>query len=353
MDVMKEYAPVDIVIITALKDELNAVLAVFDEKTPSIEQKGPLSAFRGRIQNEVLDRPIEIVAIQAPGMGNVAAAQTVARAIDVWNPSHLILAGIAGGVKSKDIDSLGDVVIADQIVGYEPGKVRNSGLEHRWEVFRPTYPLLTAAREISQQDWWKIISKPRPSGGTSRPPKAHFGVVASGEKVIASADTIKDLKSVWSKLAAVEMEGYGSAFASYTSASRTGFLMAKSLSDWSNSKKDDRWREYACSASASFLRRLIQRFSFDPPPGPEKQPHKTDRKPFSGRNKIELCRRLGNSWEDLADYFEIPPWERARFKQGRECQGIWEWLELRRKLEALLDGLRFIDRGDLADILTD
>ena len=27
---------------------------------------------------------------------------------------------------------------------------------------------------------------------------------------------------------------------------------------------------------------------------------------YSGKQKIEFCKRLGNNWEELADYFDIP-----------------------------------------------
>ena len=60
---------------------------------------------------------------------------------------------------------------------------------------------------------------------------------------------------------------------------------------------------------------------------------------------------MGNNWEDLADYFDIPLADRARFRPGRECQDIWEWLELRQRLGGLVDALRRISREDLIDEL--
>ena len=45
---------------------------------------------------------------------------------------------------------------------------------------------------------------------------------------------------------------------------------------------------------------------------------------FSGKAKINFCRRLGKNWLDLADYFEIPEYYRSRFRQGYECQEILE-----------------------------
>lgn len=66
--------------------------------------------------------------------------------------------------------------------------------------------------------------------------------------------------------------------------------------------------------------------------------------------RIELCQRLGDDWRLLADYFEIPDDHRRRFEKGWECQGVWNWLEDRGRLDELPDGVRYINRADLADL---
>ncbi len=70
-----------------------------------------------------------------------------------------------------------------------------------------------------------------------------------------------------------------------------------------------------------------------------------------GKVKIELCQRLVTDWQTLADYFEIPPAERARFDLGWEPQRVWEWLDAHGKLARLAEGLRYIGREDLAELL--
>ncbi|MFO1430844.1 MAG: SUMF1/EgtB/PvdO family nonheme iron enzyme [Candidatus Competibacteraceae bacterium] len=69
-----------------------------------------------------------------------------------------------------------------------------------------------------------------------------------------------------------------------------------------------------------------------------------------GQVKVEICQRLGDGWKDLANYFQIPPHEEARFDPGDECRDIWAWLESRRRLEELPEALRYIKRKDLADL---
>ena len=72
-----------------------------------------------------------------------------------------------------------------------------------------------------------------------------------------------------------------------------------------------------------------------------------------GKVKLDLCRRLGEDWRNLADYFEIPAADRARFDKGWEPQRVWEWLDDRRKLAKLAEGLRYIKRDDLVALLPD
>ena len=73
--------------------------------------------------------------------------------------------------------------------------------------------------------------------------------------------------------------------------------------------------------------------------------------PFSGKAKIAACDHLGDSWRKLADYFEIAPADRARFERGDEARGIWEWLENRRRLGELPQGLIAVGRNDVVELL--
>ena len=73
--------------------------------------------------------------------------------------------------------------------------------------------------------------------------------------------------------------------------------------------------------------------------------------PLSGPLRIQLCRRLGEDWSDLADYFGIPSDRRRKFTPGRECHGILDWLQERDCLHRLVEGLIGIGRDDLATLL--
>lgn len=90
-----------------------------------------------------------------------------------------------------------------------------------------------------------------------------------------------------------------------------------------------------------------------PPPLPDPPvfPVPLPKPPFSGKAKIAVCDRLGDDWRKLADSFEIAPADQGRFERGHEARSIWEWLENRRRLGDLPQGLIAIGRKDLVELL--
>jgi hypothetical protein len=74
--------------------------------------------------------------------------------------------------------------------------------------------------------------------------------------------------------------------------------------------------------------------------------------PASGPLKIQLCDRLLSDWQKLADYFDISSADRARFERGREPHEVWEWLQSHGRFGELKEGLSYIGRPDLVELLT-
>ena len=345
---MYEDDSVDVVIVTALSKERDAVLRYLDapQRVESINRV----VYKSYLKHEASDNRYRIVLLCFGGMGNVQAATAVTQAIDVWNPSAIILTGIMGGIEgSKRL--LGDLIVAEQIVGYELGKIKETETERRFEVLRPANLLVEKARNFPQQKWAldsRTIS--RPDGTSERViPKVHFGVVASGEKVIADTITIPELTTSWTKLIGVEMEGFGTAQAVYQSEPAPKMLMVKGICDWADPDKNDEWQAYSADIAAAYIVNFLRTNPLERWDNKQVQPKVVHI--FSGQIKIQLCRRLGKEWSDLADYFDIPDYHRSRFSQGRECQEIWEWLQVRDRLYSLRDALIYIGRADLIDLL--
>jgi len=104
--------------------------------------------------------------------------------------------------------------------------------------------------------WKDFANVPRPDG-TSGEPHIHFGVIASGEKVVADEAVRDEIASGHRKIKAIEMEGYGFGRAIWQSFDRVRHLVIKSISDRANINKDDEWRQYAATCAASFARHFL------------------------------------------------------------------------------------------------
>lgn len=249
--------PTDFVIITALQEELEALLA----KLPSYQQLPPADEdVRVYYQTDLsvtfsdeTTGSYRLVLMSLPGMGRVQAANATNDAMRRWNPRYVLLVGIAGGIAEAGVKR-GDVLIADQVADYELQKLIDQGNQIRWEVHRADPRLLEAARNLGN-NWRKRIKKRRPQKGTA---ERFIGPVATGDKVIAIKEAIEHLRRDWPKLLGIEMEAGGAASAAFQAAQRPGFLMIRGVSDLADENKDDSWRQYACHVAAAFAITFLQ-----------------------------------------------------------------------------------------------
>jgi nucleoside phosphorylase len=131
---------VDCLILTAISKELSSLLFQFRHFRPVVsEQSLAFPYFETTAPNGM-----RIVAGMPSGMGQLEAAALTRDAIATFNPKAVLLVGIAGGM-DKDIP-LGDVVVSEQIVDYEIGKVTAEGFGPRWSVYRPDAHLLAKSK---------------------------------------------------------------------------------------------------------------------------------------------------------------------------------------------------------------
>ncbi|HEY1916813.1 MAG TPA: 5'-methylthioadenosine/S-adenosylhomocysteine nucleosidase [Streptosporangiaceae bacterium] len=243
--------PVDVAILAALAVERAAI----------VDAMGNCSVLRWRgLDLHVGDiAGQQILVYPIDRMGNVAAAQATEQVIRAWHPARLILVGIAAGAPGSLAEMLpGDILIPDQIVGYELAKVTRGGAERRYEVYRSDVGLLEHVRSLRSADWAAGIPVPRPGDPSGRlRPLIHIGPVLTGDKVIADGPTLAELRLAWPKAIAVEMESLGVALAAYQNG--VGFLMIKAVSDFADEKKNDEWHRYAAFAAARFAVAVLTR----------------------------------------------------------------------------------------------
>ena len=253
--------PVDFLVFAPLEEERNALLS----KLPGYRQLDGDGTdvhvyFEAEVATRRKDGAVYRVIVTSPsGMGPVQAAITASAATTRWQPEHVIVVGIAGGLSAEV--SLGDVMVARSVADYTVGKVGEDGTrEERWEMYPADPGLLHAANAFGSARCEDLVAEPRPEGTDE--PARHAGVIASGGDVIASKDLIALYRKDMPKLIGVEMEGGGVAAALHGHKLRPRFLMVRGVSDLcdgeGNAAMKKRWRAYARDVAAAYVAGLLR-----------------------------------------------------------------------------------------------
>lgn len=117
---------VDVLVLTALKEELDALLEVrAPMREPWVVNDGDPPLYVGVLDGRA--GPIRVAAARVAKMGGVATATLAARLIETVKPACLAMCGVCAG-QPEDTE-LGDVVIADRLFHHDEGKIRSDGFQ--------------------------------------------------------------------------------------------------------------------------------------------------------------------------------------------------------------------------------
>ncbi|MEZ4449114.1 MAG: effector-associated domain EAD1-containing protein [Nannocystaceae bacterium] len=321
----------DVLLICALKDEYDQVLAVTDGLLAPgwVEHPGPRGWIVADASYSTLrGRPLTIRTTWATHMGR-EQAQAVASLLIADEPSRcLAMTGICAGRRDKV--ALGDVIFADRLWSYDAGKVTMDEGEPRfqgdmlqfrpppvwiqrmqqvtvppqtpWLGSRPGLPLeyqedwillqLAAGRDPRLDDefhtmcpdWTSVISRLRDRQWLDKPlaltevgrsraedrellyPRGlpapagfqvHVAPIATGAFVAEDPGIFPRLATSMRKVLGVEMEA--SALGALGEIHGVPVVVAKAVSDYGDSLKDDRYRTFAARASAECIIALLRR----------------------------------------------------------------------------------------------
>lgn len=215
------------VILTALQVEFNAIRAHLTEIREEVH-KGTVYE-RGMFSGNAGTWEVGIVEV---GAGNDSAAFEAERAITRFEPGVVFFVGIAGGLKDA---SVGDVVAATRVYGYESGRAEKI-FKPRPDVGNSSYAMVQRARAAARGEDWKrrIIGEP-----PAQSLRAFVGPMAAGEKVIAAieSDLYQFIKQHYGDSLAVEMEGRGFLEATHANP-QVNALIVRGISDLINNKSD-------------------------------------------------------------------------------------------------------------------
>lgn len=209
-------------------------------------------------------RQLKISAAAAPRMGMVATALLAAKIIYFLRPRWLVMCGICAGVQGKVC--IGDVILADPAWDYQSGKrVRDksntsfSASPHQLSVSA----VIRACAQDLQRDH-SALSKMASDFGSDGTGSArlHIGPLASGSAVLADGEVVEEIRQQHRDLLGIEMEVYGIYAAAYYAAEpRPACFALKSVCDFADPDKDDKYQRYAAYTAARTLQMLVERFA--------------------------------------------------------------------------------------------
>jgi nucleoside phosphorylase len=235
---------IDIVLLTATDIELNAVLDQL-KLYPGRKEKfkifeGPETYYVGRFGAfKAIATKCRMGAISE---GSVILATEQAQRI--WKPKAIIMVGIAFGKDAKK-QKIGDVLVASQIISYEPQRV-GEPVQHRGSIPSSNTTLLNRFENV--HDW----EFPSVDGS---PCNLQIGPILSGEKLIDDPEFKSALLKQFPQAIGGEMEGAGLCAAS----GRVGiaWILVKSICDWADGTKNDEYHSLASAAAVSLVYKVL------------------------------------------------------------------------------------------------
>ena len=254
---------VDILVVTALEEpELSAIL-----KLPAgfslLEVENDASRYyRGRLTRD--RTAVDIVAVAASDKGMAGAAIATMKGIQAFWPRFVYMPGITAGVEGRT--SIGDVVIADLAWDWGSGRIEVADGE---ESFHPApyqrrldETLLQAARALRLDSTFLSSAWSTSAFAQLAPvPQIRIGAMASGGSVLKSSRAVQRIVDQHKDLIAIEMEAFSVMFASQASPiPRPQAIIAKSVCDAGDERKDDRFQEAAAFTSACVFAEMALRY---------------------------------------------------------------------------------------------
>lgn len=177
--------------------------------------------------------------------GRDASTIVTAEIIQLWNLSAVIMVGIAFG-KDPVKQRIGNVLVADRIISYEPQRVGQDHNQHRGSEHAARPVLLNRFRNVVG---WSFQDPAGQECGMQ------IGPLLSGEKLIDNLQFRDELFASYPVAIGGEMEGVGLA----SSAERVGceWIVVKAICDWGDGAKSNHHQGFAAAAAVDLVEHVL------------------------------------------------------------------------------------------------
>lgn len=260
-----DFDSVDLCIITALYDpELKAVLNLpWNWKEPEPIDSATMIR-RGSFSSN--GAVYSVIAASASRMGMVASTAIATKLIAYCKPRFVVMSGICAGVRGKT--NYGDILLANPSWDYQCGK-RLSNSDGSVFYIAPHQLHVKESIEVRLLELGRdsvLLRGIKDSWQGDKPDselKVLSGPVGCGSAVLADQSIIDELiRSQQRNLLGIEMEAYGIYSAANSSSDPSPFFFCvKSVCDFSDNQKDDKYQKYAAYTSAAIVKAFFEKYA--------------------------------------------------------------------------------------------
>ena len=202
----------------------------------------------------------KIVTARQDEMGMTAAGVLTMKMISNFKPKYVIMVGIAAGIAyKKAVDQIyGDVVVPDIVWDYSSGKfvsAANASLKFGGVGFIPRPHFVNTDNKMLEAVERAMHSKENEC-------HVYIGPMACGSTVVANREVVnKQIYSQYENTAAVDMESYAVMYAvKQAPAPRPMGLVIKSVCDYADEEKSDKYQRFAAYTSAQFAKIVYEKY---------------------------------------------------------------------------------------------
>ena len=228
-------------IVGALHEEIAALRPCLDGAR--VERRAGRDFHFGRLDGH------DVILVRC-GIGKVAAATTTAVLLDAFDAGALLFTGVAGGL--GDGVRVGDIVVATTLLQHD---MNAEPLFPRWEV-----PLTGRARFDADAAWTMRLARASrtltATGAHAAAAALHQGLVASGDRFVATRAESDALRTLLPDALAVEMEG--AAVAQVCHDFGRPFAVVRTISDRADDAAHGDFQRFVCDVAAPYSRDIVR-----------------------------------------------------------------------------------------------
>lgn len=241
-------------LIYVTKTERAAVMRMYNWRERRFEGDAQLYC-----ETEKTKDGMPIVAAMQDEMGMTASATLTMKLIEHYRPKYVIMPGIAAGTLNENSDEqlYGDVVLADMVWNYSNGKYvpKDEASIVFGEVgFKPRPTVVSIDEDLLPYFEKAVRSEENET-------HVHVGAIASGSAIVANRIVLdRQVKGRFETTKGLEMESYGVAYAvAHATEPRPKAIIAKSVCDFADSRKSDKYQKFAAFTSCQFVKFMIEK----------------------------------------------------------------------------------------------